>query len=84
MKRKYERLYRPEWEQDPSLSSWITKAKDEDVAWCKACNTKLLPRLSIIKEHATTNKHKKNMIGYNGQSSVSSYTFFFYIIARKL
>ncbi|CAG9790388.1 unnamed protein product [Diatraea saccharalis] len=73
MKRKYERLYRAEWEQEPTLSKWLSKAQDEDVAFCKACNSKVLPRLSVIKEHANTGKHKKNMIGYSGQSSVTKF-----------
>ncbi|KAL4712203.1 hypothetical protein ACJJTC_011064 [Scirpophaga incertulas] len=40
MKRKFERPYRAEWEQDPLLSSWISRSKeDPDVAFCKACNS---------------------------------------------
>ncbi|CAH0562846.1 unnamed protein product [Brassicogethes aeneus] len=74
MNRKYERAYRLEWEQDPVLSSWISKSKeDPDVAFCKACNTKLVSRLSALKEHAITKKHVKNMIGYSGQSSVQRF-----------
>lgn len=73
MKRKYERSYRPEWEQDPLLSSWLSRAKDEqDIAFCKACNCKLMTRLSSLKEHASSQKHEKNMKGYSGQSSVST------------
>ncbi|XP_045488672.1 uncharacterized protein LOC123690069 [Pieris rapae] len=74
MKRKYERSYRPEWEQDPLLSSWISRAKeDPDVAFCKACNCKLVTRLSSLKEHVLSQKHKKHMIGYSGQSSVQQF-----------
>lgn len=70
MKRRYERAYRPEWEQDSQLSSWLSRAKDdEDVAFCKACNCKLITRLSSLKEHVSSQKHKKNIIGYSGQIS---------------
>ncbi|KAG6463795.1 hypothetical protein O3G_MSEX014078 [Manduca sexta] len=74
MMRKYERSYRPEWEQDPLLSSWISRAKeDPDVTICKACNCKLVTRLSSLKEHVSSQKHKKHMIGYSGQSSVKQF-----------
>ncbi|CAH2092816.1 unnamed protein product [Euphydryas editha] len=74
MKRKYERAYRPEWEQDPLLSSWLPRAKDDrDVAFCKACNCELIARLSTLKEHGSSQKHKKNITGYSSQSSVQQF-----------
>lgn len=77
MKRKYDQNYRSEWEKDPMFSSWLSRSKDDNnAAFCKACNMKLVSRLSVLKDHINSIKHKKSIIGYSGQSSVSD----FYII----
>ncbi|KAG5860866.1 hypothetical protein JTB14_000929 [Gonioctena quinquepunctata] len=80
MKRKYERAYRAEWEQDPLLSSWISKSKakdDPDVAFCDACNCKLATfsqinlmktktRNRFINKHVASILHVKQGIGEHG------------------
>ncbi|XP_073947802.1 uncharacterized protein [Choristoneura fumiferana] len=70
MKRKYEQNYRSEWEEDPMFSSWLSRAKDDhNAAFCKACNIKLVSRLSVLKDHVTTSRHKKKVYGYFAHSS---------------
>lgn len=75
MKRKYDQHYRAEWEKDPMFASWLSKSKeDPNVAFCKACNIKLVPRLSVLKDHLNAVKHKTNVKGYSGQPSASDFT----------
>lgn len=82
MKRKYEQHYRPEWEKNPLFSAWLCKCREDSYsAFCKACNTKILPRMASIKEHSNSAKHNKNMIGFSGSSQVSfSFIFILYIL----
>lgn len=86
MKRKYEQHYRPEWEENPLFSAWLCKCREDSYsAFCKACNTKILPRMASIKEHSNSAKHNKNMIGFSGSSQVSfSFIFILYILVLFL
>lgn len=71
MKRKYEQKYRVEWEENPEFSSWLTKEKSTDNAYCKACGVSFMSRLATIKTHSESEKHRKKIKYYSGQSKVS-------------
>ncbi|XP_037875635.2 uncharacterized protein LOC119630401 [Bombyx mori] len=68
MKRKYDQNYRTEWEKDPVFSFWLSRSKDDsNAAFCKACNMKLVSRLSVLKDHSNSVKH--SVYGYFAYSS---------------
>lgn len=59
--------YRPEWENDDLFKKWLCMSKDED-AFCKACNSSMMPRKASLVQHAISGTHIKNMKHFNGSS----------------
>merc|ERR1712223_1813188 len=54
--RKYERKYKPEWEEQ---FSWLQRAPDQsEMAYCLMCRDHLEPRYNGIVKHEQTVKHK--------------------------
>lgn len=61
-KPQYIQKFRDKWLNDPLLQNWLTTAESTagKQAKCKVCFTLLSNKLSDLKNHADTKKHKLN------------------------
>lgn len=58
---KYEQHYRKSWESLPEFKGWLrVMENDRTKASCAYCMSEFYAKLSDIKKHATTTKHKKS------------------------
>ncbi|XP_040077359.1 uncharacterized protein LOC120849243 [Ixodes scapularis] len=62
---KYDQHYRKSWESLPAFKGWLRPVENESTkAPCAYCRSEFYAKLSDIKKHAATTKHKKSSEPY--------------------
>lgn len=60
--------YRPEWEQLPGFNNWLGPVKDNITkAYCCYCTREMVSEITIIKKHAASLVHSKNVKSITGK-----------------
>lgn len=59
-KKTYAQKYRPEWEQQEDFKMWLKPViTDPSKAFCSFCHSEIFAKLSDLRKHADTKKHKQ-------------------------
>ena len=70
-KMHYAQKFRPEWLTDSVLKPFLIQSPDgSKKAYCRYCQQKLTGSLTVMKNHATSELHKKNVKAALGQLTV--------------
>lgn len=56
-KKRYSQSFRSEWLADEELKEWLVRDKTGS-AYCKWCNSNIQAKLSVLRSHAQSKKHK--------------------------
>ena len=68
--KSYDQVFRSEWLADPDMKSWLTRDKKDQNAFCKFCNTAIKPKLSVLRTHMTSKKHRALTDSAQGSNKV--------------
>lgn len=61
-KKLYTQKYRKEWEQEDEFKSWLKSVPGDDLkAYCSLCKSELLAKVTDLKKHSVTKKHKQKL-----------------------
>lgn len=82
-KKKRKQKYRALWEQKEEFKLWIGRnSVNAFEAKCKICNVSIKADISVLKLHAVSQKHKRNMEGnlkFKYDLLQSYYCLYFYL-----
>ena len=68
----YQQKFRSEWLLDEKFKIWLDRTSTNE-AYCKWCKITLQPKLSVIKLHGESKRHKNFESSCSGSSKVSNY-----------
>lgn len=77
MSKQYEQKFRNAWLKDPVLKNWLTcvESTTEKIAKCKFCGVQLASRYADLKNHGSSQKHRKNENAFLGPSRQQTLSF---------